>query len=103
FAAGRLSVDYRRPFAGGFVERSKRITPLSRERNRIERFYAIHGSRGELVANVEMQAVIRTFRPAELEQLMRRHGFGVKETCWDYGEASGPSQAQFVTMVGSIG
>lgn len=93
------SLDYRRPYRNGFVERSKRITPLSPSLNRIERRYAIEDGKGEVVTTIETRETIRPFTPPQLETLLIGHGYSLQETHWDYGRAPDMSHAQFATIV----
>ena len=89
--------DYRRPFEAGMLVRSKRIVPLSPERNRIERRYQVLGARGEIVDEIEVEEEIRPFTPDVLRQRLCSAGFAIDDIAWDYRQDGRAERARFVT------
>ena len=75
-ASAEFSLDYRRPYDGGFLVRSKRITPLSDGRNRIERRYEVVTAAGRTVDCVEVSEEIRPVSPEELVAALERRASG---------------------------
>jgi SAM-dependent methyltransferase len=88
--------DYRRPFAGGALVRSKRITELSPGINRIERRYEYHDAAGTLQERVEVSEDIRPLGPRALDGALAAHGYVIDGRWWDYVEGE-REDAQFYT------
>ncbi len=96
------SRDYARPFAGGMLVRSKRVTPLSPRVNRIERRYDALAADGSLRERIETREEIRTFTPAEVLALLDGEGMRLRSTWWDYSSSSARDDARFFTAVAGL-
>lgn len=94
---GTFTLDYRRAYAGGVLQRWKRITPLSPVINRIERRYERLDAAGALLERIDAVEDIRPFTPEALHAALDRHGYAVECTWWDYG-ATESTTAQFCTV-----
>ena len=92
-------LDYRRPFAGATLVRSKRITALGPRLNRIERRYQVVAPDGHLIEQVEVAEDIRPFTVDELRAALVRAGFAIEQTWWNYASAAPLEDAQFHTVV----
>ena len=92
-------VDYRRPFADAWLERSKRIDSMGDGVNRIERHYRLVTSDGSLREEVFTTEVIRPLAPDALVALVSEAGFSMQESWWDYGATTDGNQARFFTVV----
>ena len=92
-------LDYRRPFAGATLVRSKRITALGPRLNRIERRYQVVAPDGHLIEQVDVAEDIRPFTVDELRAALVRAGFAIEQTWWNYASATPLADAQFHTVV----
>ena len=97
--SGEYTQDYARPYAGGTLVRSKRVTALSPRVNRIERRYDALAADGSLQERVETREEIRTFTPSELLALLDGAGLRVRSTWWDYASNAARGDARFFTAV----
>ena len=91
--------DYRRPYGEHFLARSKRIAPLGRGVNRIERRYQVITAGGELLDQVDIAEDIRPFQPNELRDRLADAGFSIDEIWWDYTLPEARADAQFFTII----
>jgi SAM-dependent methyltransferase len=96
--ATNFTRDYERPFAGGTLERWKRIVPAG-ALNRIERRYCVHDAAGGLIEEIAIAEVIRPYAPQALHDLMTHAGYRIGQTSWDYGTTPSADGAQFCTMI----
>lgn len=94
--------DYRRPYGGLTLVRSKRITPLPGGFNRIERRYEEVAADGAIVDRVEVAETIRPFAPEELVAALERLGLRIRHFWWDYGACVDADNAQYFTVEGSF-
>jgi hypothetical protein len=92
--------DYRRPHGAGWLERHKRITVLADGCNRIERRYHVQYADGRVLETIETAETIRPYRPAELQQILERHGFRVATPVYDYGATTDAAGARFCSLLG---
>jgi SAM-dependent methyltransferase len=96
-AAG-FSLDYRRALGTLTLERSKRITRLTPEVNRIERRYRILEG-DALVREIETREDIRPLAPQGLRALVAAAGFTLERAVWDYRDGAPGEGARFFTAV----
>lgn len=92
-------LDYRRPYEGGTLIRSKRMTPLGQGRNRIERRYEVVTADGRIAERVEVSEEIRPVAPEALDAALAMAGFRVIESWWDYASREPVPGAQYYTAV----
>lgn len=97
-AGAEFRLDYRRPYDGGTLVRSKRVTALDGGRNRIERRYEVVAADGRTIDQVEVCEEIRPLPPEVLVAMLETAGFRVIETWWDYGAREAGAGAQFYTV-----
>jgi SAM-dependent methyltransferase len=98
-ASPDFRVDYRRPFGTSTLVRSKRITVLGPQVNRIERRYQVVAADGALDEQVDIAEDIRPFAAAELRDALVHAGFVIDACWWDYASAEPIVDAQFCTFV----
>jgi SAM-dependent methyltransferase len=94
--------DYARPYRDGMLIRSKRVTALSPQTNRIERRYEVTGSDGDVREVIETSENIRPFSPDDLLALLASCGFREREIWWNYTSTAQPADAQFFTIVAGL-
>ncbi len=95
--------DYRRPYRGGALVRSKRITALPDGCNRIERRYEAEDAQGQLSERIDVVEDIRPISPIALAAAVAGAGFSVTSTWWDYRSQVEPADARFCTLVARRG
>lgn len=89
--------DYARRVGNEWLVRHKRITSLASNFNLVERRYRQQGFFGG--ATLRTSEVIRTFTPTQLVDQAERFLGPVQRTDYDYGEATGPLDAHFCTVL----
>jgi ubiquinone/menaquinone biosynthesis C-methylase UbiE len=99
---GTFTRDYARPFGGGVLIRSKRVTSLSPQMNRIERRYEVVGADGSIRDLIETSEDIRLFPPEELLALLAECGFRASQTWWNYSTTTAPPDPQFFTVIADV-
>lgn len=92
-------LDYRRPFGGGTLVRTKRVTALADGCNRIERRYEVEEASGKVGARIDVVEDIRPVGPAALAAAVAAAGFDIAQTWWDYRSQVAPPDARFCTVV----
>jgi SAM-dependent methyltransferase len=95
--------DYRRPFGDCTLARSKRVSRIDAQHNRIERRYQVLSRDDELIEQVDIVEEIRPFAPDELTERLVAAGFAIHEKWWDYEHSEERSPAQFFTAVARAG
>ncbi|MGE5617225.1 MAG: class I SAM-dependent methyltransferase [Bacillota bacterium] len=93
-----FALDYRRPFGAQVLERSRRITRISPEVNRIERRYRIFEA-DRLVEEIATREEIRPLVPDALHRLAETNGFTPRRGVWDYRDGAPADGARFFTLV----
>jgi ubiquinone/menaquinone biosynthesis C-methylase UbiE len=91
--------DYARPYGDGMLSRSKRVTKLTPEINRIERRYEVTDAAGKLCEIVETVEDIRPISPEALSELVERSGLRIRQAWWNYTSTEPLADAQFFTIV----
>ena len=91
-------VDYSRPFGNRLLVRSKRVQVVDAATNRIERRYQVLAGDGGVEEQVDVAEVIRPFAPDALRAAVVASGLAPFAEWWDYGETSGPADAQFFAL-----
>jgi hypothetical protein len=91
--------DYVRPHNGLSLVRSKRITQVASNVNRIERRYELIAADGSMNECIETREDIRAFAPAELLALLEERGLRARETWWNYVWTAEIADAQFFTAI----
>ena len=94
--------DYARPYGDGTLIRSKRVTALSAQINRIERRYEVIGAAGGVDEMIETVEDIRPFSPESVLALLASCGYRVRETWWNYASTAPIDDAQFFTAVAGL-
>ena len=95
--------DYLRPFGAGQLIRSKRVTAVDARINRIERRYEIMTAEGRVAETIETCEEIRTYAPGQLLALLEAAGLVARDQVWNYGTGDSRAEAQFFTVVASVG
>ncbi|HZQ62000.1 MAG TPA: class I SAM-dependent methyltransferase [Casimicrobiaceae bacterium] len=93
-----FTLDYRRAHDDEELVRSKRITALDAERNRIERRYERHALDGALLETIEVSEEIRPLTPDKLRALVIANGFAIEREWWNYGASDTRTNAQFFAL-----
>ena len=101
-ASPEFTLDYRRPYEGGSLVRSKRVTPLPDGRNRIERRYDVVAGDGRVADRVEVSEVIRPLTPDALVAVVAGGGFRVVASWWDYAAGDAGAGVQFFTVAARV-
>ena len=96
--ASDFVLDYRRPFGTRLLERSKRITRVGPDVNRIERRYRILEGPA-VVEEIATREEIRPLAPEALRRLAETNGFTPRRGVWDYRDGAPADGAQFFTLV----
>ncbi len=91
--------DYSRDYLGGQLQRAKRIAVLANGCNRIERRYRHLAADGTLIQEVLTQETIRPQSPAQLRDLLARHGMRVQAEYYDYAGATAAQDSRFYTVL----
>jgi ubiquinone/menaquinone biosynthesis C-methylase UbiE len=98
----RFVADYSRPFRGGTLTRSKRISTIAPRINRVDRRYEIVSADGATIERLRTSEDIREFTADELVVRLAVHGLQVEQTWWDYGATQRVADAQFFTLLGRL-
>ena len=98
----RFVADYSRPFRGGTLTRSKRISTIAPGINRVERRYEIVSADGATIERLRTSEDIREFTADELVVRLAVHGLQVEQTWWDYRATQRVADAQFFTLLGRL-
>jgi len=98
-ADGVAHRDFRRAFARGELERTKRITRQSDDINFIEREYRVMAEDGRVLETVTTAEWIRPFTPLALKRALAQAGFLINEETWDYGASRAANDARFFAVV----
>ena len=91
-------IDYRRPHAGGWLQRRKRIQVLADGCNRIEREYSELDQNGQALRCWTTVDVIRPYDAAALIEAGTQAGLALRRRVLDYGDGSHGPTARFVTL-----
>jgi SAM-dependent methyltransferase len=94
----RYAPDYSRPFRGGTLTRSKRISAIGPGINRIQRRYEVVASDGAIIERVRTSEDIREFTADELRARLANHGLEVEQTWWDYRAMRPDPGTRFFTL-----
>jgi hypothetical protein len=92
-------LDYQRPCFDGILSRSKRVTAVAPDINRIERHYEVRDAGGAIIDLIDTVEDIRTFTPENLAAAWRHPAMHIEATLWDYHAQPRPAAAQFCTLI----
>lgn len=98
-ADGVAHRDFRRAFARGELERTKRVTRQSDDINFIEREYRVTAEDGRVLETVTTAEWIRPFTPRALKRALAQAGFLISEETWDDGASRAANDAHFFAVV----
>lgn len=91
-------LDYRRPHAGGTLERHKRIALRGDGCNTIERRYRVYAADATLREEFTTCETIRPYAAATLRAAAATAGLACRLEVLDYGTAADPATARFATQ-----
>lgn len=97
--SGATFSDYRRHYQDMTLVRSKQITPLSAELNRIERHYRFFDQHDKLVNEIITKEIIRPITPESLKEMISGCGFRILDEVYDYGENRSTDTAQHYQLI----
>lgn len=92
-------LDYRRAHHDGWLERRKRITPLSDGRNRIEREYRLLAADDAVIEQWSTCEEIRPYTEAQVRERATAVGLNVIDRADDYGQARPGQGARFWSLI----